>query len=242
MDQMMQVRPVTTSDIDALVELDRKIFEARGTPVMSRQDLETWLTEDSPFFLLAEDGDGIQAYAFSRRINFSFSEEGIAAFLDPNLKTGKGMTAVPNHPRGNAGYGITIASLKGGGGRALTARRHEILEYERIQYFIGYSRLAGFDAYATQLEARYDGVLPCSVDDLALWYAHENARLLTMRTFALARPQPNCAFLPVTTPDTVLGFHARYTRYGILDIQSGYMPDPESRGYAAFMVSIYPHR
>lgn len=236
------VRHVEERDLDSLVELDYEVWKALHTPLMSREDLASWLAEDSPFFLLAEDGDGPLAYAFSRRMDFTFDRASIDAFLDPSLITGKGMTAWPHSARGNTGYGICVASLQPGAAGAIVKHQHKLVEEFGLPYFIGYSRLAGLDAYAKEVEASHGGALPCSLEDLALWYAHESARLLEMQEWDEVRRKPDLDLAPLSVPDPVLRFHVRYTRYGVLDIQPGYMEDPASRGYAVFMASKYPHR
>lgn len=238
----LTIRAVTDEDLDGLAALDQFIWSTLGTPVLSRDDLAAWHAERSPYFLLAEDADGICAYTFSHTIGFSYTEDGIRAFLDPSRITGKGMSDHPHDPRSLSVYGITVSSRRKGVGPALSAARHALLAKHEAPYYIGFSRIPGFARFVERVREENEGERTRPLDELALWYAHENARLLRMRTWELARPKPTLALDPLEEPDSVLAFHARYSRYGILDIQRGYMQDPASLGYGVCIMSGRPHR
>lgn len=239
---MYATRPARYSDLPALARLEEKAWAGRGTPALSYAELAAWLAEGSPLFLVAEDADGVCAYTFSRMIDFRFDAEGIARFLDPALMTGKGMSNHPMNPDGEAAYGISIASIRPDAGKSLAPLRHEILELLRLPYFLTFSRLSGFDAYVRSVEESHGGELPCSLDELALWYVHEHTRLCSMREWKEAKPKPALNLPEVNKIDPVLGFHAKHTKYGILDIMPGHLTDPSSRNYGVGLLSVYPHR
>ena len=232
------VRPVRRNDLSALAALEQRIWRPLATPALSENDFRAWHEEDSPYFLLAEDEAGVCAYTFARQIRFSYTPADIAAFH----RIGEhGVSTYPHDPNGNSIYGISIASERKGAGGALIRYRHEALEANRVPFIIGFSRLAGFASYLQSAEEAIKG-LPDDPNAIALWYAHECARRSSMRSWGRCRAQPQVALPPVPTPDPVLGFHARHTRYGILDVVPGYLPDPESRNYGVSILSGYPHR
>jgi hypothetical protein len=236
------VRHVERDDIPALARLETAVWTGLGTPILTETELSNWLDEGSPFFLIAES-DGVPCgYYFGRRVRFSIERHG--SFFDPRLMTGHGWSAHAHDPAGNCLYGINIASIKRGSGRVLYEAVHDLLDVMGLDYSVGITRLSGLDAYLSGIERTNDGALPYPEDAIALWYAHESARLLGLRSWSECQAKPELEGLPeLTEPDPVLAFHVRGTTFGTLGILSGYIvPDPESRDYGAMIVSAFPHR
>lgn len=232
-------RPVDERDLDALAVLETRIWKRRQTPILSREELEEWYSERSPYFIVAEGSEGICGYYFGRQI--AFSPDRLDAFLDPTLVTGRGLSDHPHDPSQDSVYGISVAASVPGAGALLNDAVHELLEVMGIRYFVGFTRLSRLDAYLQTIEKQ--GPLPYDQHQIARWYAQESARLLTMPRWEQAEPVPVLAGLPsVRRPDPVLAFHVRGTTFGLLAVLPGYMHDPASRNYGACIVSGYPHR
>jgi hypothetical protein len=239
---MICVRPVERADIPALAQIEKDVWRRLGTPVLSEEDLTSWLDEESPFFLVAESGGVPCGFYFGRRVRFSIERCG--EFFAPSLMTGTGWSRHAHDPRGNSLYGITIASTLHGTGRALYEAVYDLLDVMALSYSIGITRLSGLDAYLTEVESKHGGTLPYGEDEIALWYAHESAERLGMRTWKECAEKPRLEGLPkLERADRVLAFHVRGTTFGLLGTLPGYIvPDPESRGYGAMILSAFPHR
>jgi len=209
---------------------------------MTYDDLLSWHEEGSPFFFLAEYQGRLCGYCYSRRVSFDLTLPHIELFLSRELVTGKGVSNIPNDSEGNAAYGISVTSAQKGSGMALTRAVHDAFDEHGTEYFVSFSRLSGLDDYIRECEKEMKRPLSLHTDDVALWYAHENARILKLRTWDMAKQKPNLDLPPLLKPDPVLGFHVRGTPYGILDILPNYMPDPASRDYGVLIVSAYPYR
>lgn len=234
------VRSVRASDLDALAELEMSAWKRHGTPILSREDLATWYAEESPYFLVAEDATGICGYYFGRQIDFSPAR--LDEFLDPARVTGKGMSDHPHDPYGDSVYGISVVSKTPGAGTLLNEYIHQLLEVMGIRHFVGFTRLSKFSAYVERVTSMYQNESRHSLDDIALWYAHESSALLDMRQWKEALPKPTLSLPPLRRPDPVLAFHVRGTNFGLLTILPNYMPDPASMNYGALIASSYPHR
>lgn len=242
MTSLIEIRHVERTDLDALAELETAVWTDLGTPILTKEDLTAWFEEGSPFFFIAES-DGVPCgYYFGRRVRFRLEEHG--AFFDPALMTGHGWSAHAHDPSGNCLYGINIVSTKRGTGRVLYDAVHDLLEVMGLDYSVGITRLSGLDAYLSGIERADGGTLPYPEDKIALWYAHESARMLGLRSWNECQAKPELKGLPeLKEPDPVLAFHVRGTTFGILGILPGYIvPDPESRDYGAMILSSFPHR
>jgi hypothetical protein len=123
-----------------------------------------------------------------------------------------------------------------GAGRALYEAVHVLKEQMRIRYSIAFTRLTGLSAFLDETEP----VAP--IDAMALWYAHESARLLGLRTWKECMPAPALPLASLLKPDAMLAFHTKGTRFCLLGILANYMPDPASRDYGALIFSEFPHR
>ncbi len=242
MTSAIQVRNVERKDLATLAQLETAVWTGLGTPILTESVLTEWFDDGSPFFFIAEL-DGVPCgYYFGRRIRFSMEEH--RAFFNPALMTGQGWSAHPHVPDGNCLYGINIVSTIRGSGRALYQAVHDLLEVMGLDYSVGITRLSGLDAYLSGIEARNGGILPYEQDAIALWYAHESAERLGLRSWSECQAKPELEGLPaLENPDPVLAFHVQGTTFGILGILPGYIvPDPESRDYGATIVSAFPHR
>lgn len=232
-------RSVRVTDLDALAALEVAVWKRHGTPILTREDLLAWYEEESPYFLVAEKDGEICGYYFGRQV--SFSPKRLDEFLDPAHITGKGFSAHVHDPLQDTFYGISVVATVPGVGALLNEQIHQLLETMGMQYFVGFTRLSCFRAYVERVQKKYGGQLPYALDDIALWYAHESAALLSMRVWKEAHPKPSLILPPLRRPDPVLAFHVRGTTFGLLAILPNYMPDPASMNYGAFIASSYPH-
>jgi hypothetical protein len=237
---MIQVRIARKNDLEALADLEQEIWRPLGTPILSKDELRSWLEEKSPFFLVAEYEGNVCGYYFGRRVTFSLRET--CKFLDPDLVTGRGWSQHSHDSSGNSMYGISMISSVRGAGGALHSKMNELLHEYHIEYSIGFSRLPGFDAFAKEVEEMYEGNPPCNMDETALSYVWENALALKMKCWPHCPKGPGVIVPELRAPDPVLAFHVRGANYGLAGILPKYIvPDPQSRDYGAFIVSQYPH-
>lgn len=232
-------RPVEEQDLDGLAALEARVWKRRHAPILTRKELAEWYDERSPYFIVAEDPDGICGYYFGRQI--AFSPDRLDAFLDPALITGRGLSNHPHDPSQDSVYGISVVAEVPGVGALLNDAVHELLEVMGIRYFVGFTRLSRLSAYLEYLERT--GPLPYDEELIAQWYAHESATLLRMPRWEQAEASPSLASLPpLRRPDPVLAFHVQGTTFGLLAVLPNYMEDPASRNYGACIASGYPHR
>jgi hypothetical protein len=226
------IRPVRPSDLVDLARLEQEVWTPLAAPVLSLSNLSEWYEDHSPFFLVAEDAGTLCGYYFGRCI--TYCQATVSEFLCPTYTAGKGYTTHPHEPEGNCLYGISIASQKPGAGHALYVRVQEIYRERGLRYSIGISRLPGLDLYLRTYEHTESTVSgPPSLSMMALWYSLESARLCTgISSLELTMLQE--LHLPkLSTPDPVLAFHLRNLPYRI----RGIIPDPQSRGFGALLVS-----
>jgi len=237
--QQVIIRSVQESDINALAALEARVWQRHNTPILSQDELYEWYSEKSPYFLVAEYEGTVCGYYFGRQI--AFAPDRIDAFLNPSQVSGKGYSLHRHDPAHDSVYGISVASEVPGVGGQLNAAVHQLLEVMGIRYFVGFTRLSRLRAYVEKVETLHGGVLPYSLNDLVLWYAHESAELLRMPVWKEAKPKPTLSLPRLRRPDPVLAFHVRGTNFGLLTVLPNYMPDPASKNYGAFIASAAPH-
>lgn len=232
------VRPVREDDLDALALLEQDVWATLGAPVLSRDDLEEWFLERSPFFLVAETDGSVCGYYFGRQIEFTLADQARYTCAGASVN---GQVPCEPAPGADSAYGICVVARKQGAGLRLKAEVRKLLDARQTRYFIGLTRLSRLDRFMRALEATQEDPLSASREEIALWYALESATLLGMKTWDQCPAKPSLALSRLTQPDPVLGFHVRETTFGLLGIVPDYMPDPASRNFGAFIVSEYPH-
>ncbi len=239
--ESITVRSAGASDMDALAALEQRVWSRRrGTPILTREELQEWYEEGSPYFLVAETDAGVCGYYFGRQIAFSplQAEE----FLSPAQATGRGYSAHAHVPGEDSVYGISVAAESPGAGMRLQDEFYRLLEVMGIQYFVGFTRLSTLDRYCKRIERANGGALPYPEEAVALWYVYDSARLLDMQAWPSTPPCPPLALPPLSRPDPVLAFHVRGTAFRLLGLLPNYMPDAASRNYGACIASSAPHR
>lgn len=229
MDVEFLVRPVRASDLSALAEIEALTWRKEGAHVLSEDDLRVWFEEQSPLFLVSEHEGRVCGYYFGRFIEFTF------AAMDDFIRgeiihDGSWHRHYRHAPGATTAYGLSTASVVKGAGTVMSARARSIWKDHGIELCIGFTRLNGLDAYLKSL-----GTLPYPEAEIALWYAHESAKLLGLRSWGACTPQPSLELPPPAAPDPVLAFHARGNPIGLLRVVPGYMPDTASRNYGAFI-------
>ncbi len=237
----MIVRATTEADLDTLVALEEKAWKRHEVPALTRSELNMWYAQRSPFFLVAEVDGVISGYYYGIQVEFSI--ETMDAFVAPSEDGGAVYHKHRHDPHGSSVYGISVASLTPGVGQALNSKVHELLAILDARYFVGFSRMFLFDKYASRLERGNNGILPFDQDALALWYAHESARVARMRPWGdICTKKPSIDLPPLHRADPIMAFHALNVRVGLTRILPNYMHDPSSRNYGAFLVSEAPHQ
>lgn len=238
MQDSLRARRAMRSDIDSLIAVERAAWTGSGAPLITPEQFEIWLQYDSPFFVVAENSEGVCGYYFG--ITTDFSPDRVSAFLDPKLVTGLGWSTHPHIPSADALYGISVAASSRGAGRVAIDHVRDVMEVLGTRYFLGFARMTGFDSFVHSIKK--SGVLPWPESDLALWYAHENARLLKLPVWEQAPEKPSLELESLTEIDPVIAFHVKGSTAGFMSILPNYMPDSQSRNYGVLLVSERPHR
>lgn len=234
------VRPVRESDLDSIASLEEEVWSNLDSLPLTKEDLAEWHKLKSPFFIVAEKDGVVCGYYFGKRTPFVLEDR--HRFLDPTNANGHGSIPYEHVPDGESLYGMSITSNQRGAGKALYSEVRRLMRKLRIRYSVNYTRLSGLDTYLKSIENPTDGTLPYAMDEIALWYAHENAEKLGMRRWNECVPKPTLSLPIIETVDPVLAFHVRGTTFGLLGILPNYViPDPESRNYGALILSESPH-
>jgi hypothetical protein len=234
--QNFSIETARWEDIDELVLLEKQVWLRRGTPVLTRKDIAKWLADSSPFFLVARDEAGkICGYYYGKQVQFDVSTA--EEFLAEDKVTGMGYSDHSHDPLADSVYGVSVASKVPGAGMALNREVRKLLVKLKIRYFLGFSRLSKLKKYMEKLKSKSLDKFVTD-DEIALWYSYSSARLLRMRIWRQMELMP---LIPLVRPDPVLAFHAKDTNLGFYGILPGYMPDPSSCDYGAFIFSEIPH-
>ena len=228
------VREVTNADIPKILEVEKERWRGLGTAVLSGADLRKWLASRSPFFLLAESRDGVGGYYYGMLADFSFDM--IGEYTSAEHLSGTGYTTHMHNKDANSVYGLCIVSTKKGAGQALNKEVYRRVHAMNKDFYFGYSRLSGFNAYLMSLSSTDYEKATIDAHATAIWYAHESMKLIGGKIWdEWCGPCPALTLPPPIQPDPVLSFHARGTGFGLLRVVPEFMPDPESRNFGAFL-------
>jgi hypothetical protein len=235
----IKVRAVCEEDLDTLACIEKEVWSRLNTPILSRENLQEWYEDNSPFFLVALQNGEICGYYFGKIISFDITA--IDKFLEPTRMTGLGFTTHLHDPQGSFLYGINIVSLVRGTGRILYETAHKLCAQLQIPYSIGITRLPGLALYMEEIESILGPILPDLHDEIATSYICESAKLLGM---PIEKIQKSELFFPqLSVPDHMLAFHVQGTISRLMRLVSNYIvPDPESLNYGACFVSEFLHR
>jgi hypothetical protein len=229
------IRPATDADVPALVALEKGVYGALGTDCYGETHFRAWLRVHPEGLVLAEAGGTVVGYQYSQFVEFSLDD--VASLPSYDEFTDHGLTVTTHVPTGNSVHGVTICSVHPGAGCMLVESIFDLMRRRGKRYTIGFSRIAGFDAYMRGLEAAGLWPLP-GVEErtVALWYALETARMVGGSVLPSLTPGPDLPFPPPSRPDPVIGRQLRFKEFRVAGILPGCMRDPQSRDHAVLIV------
>ncbi|KND50388.1 MAG: hypothetical protein AB202_01890 [Parcubacteria bacterium C7867-007] len=235
MNSPIHIRPVTSNDLERLAQIEAEVWKSQGAVILSRSELAIWYEEQSPLFLVGEYKGQVSGYYFGRFINFSSKDT--EDFIASERIASDSVHGRRRHSdNAKTFFGVSTVSTVPGLGMAMSIHAQQIWAVNNIKLCIGFTRLNGLNEYLTMLESMYGG-LPYSQDQIALWYAHENSKLLSLRVWEDCPKQPSLKLPNILKPDPVFKFHSKGSPIGLLRVVNKYMPDIESRDYGALIAS-----
>lgn len=220
--------------MNAIVALEEASYAANGMQCYGTDHVAAWLEVNPAGLFVAEHGGNVVGYTCTQTIHF---EPGRAhAMKTHDIATDCGYIRRTHRPDGNSIYGLSICSSVPGASREMF--RH-ICAYARENgkaYYMGFSRIPGFDKYAKIVEddalAAGNGV---SQDDLALWYAHACIDMVGGGMHDVFPPRPRLSLPVPEDPDPVFCKYLKVPGMWTAALVPGYMQDPESRDYGICM-------
>jgi len=233
------VRQARADDVEAIVALEKTVYGPLGTACYGEEYVRAWLEVHPEGLTVAEAGGRVVGYQYSQIVDFEFDLW--REFATYDQATDHGYTKKSHRPDGNSVHSISLCSTESGAGRALIAGVFDLMRRLGKKYTVSQTRLAGFDAYLNSLDAA--GVkIPdgASLDEVALWYALETARLVNGKIWPCLTRRPDLGLPPLNRPDPVAGKQLKNVGSGLVALLPGYMPDPQSRGYAVLLAKDNP--
>ena len=233
------VRQAARKDIAALVEVERRTFGASGTDCYGEDYFSAWLDIHPEGLWLAESAGRAVGYGYAQGFRFEFDR--LNELTTHDEVTDCGYTRSTHRPDGNSLYGLAIASIAPGAGRALLGHMLDLTRRLGKTYFLGSARIAGFDNYMKTLEDGGHPVLGAASEaEIALWYAHACAEMTRSKVWPTMPRKPALALPTPAGPDPVLNKHIAFSGYGMASLLPKYMRDPQSRHYGVCVVYRNP--
>lgn len=237
MQERMLVRNVEEGDCEAVVALERRVWEKVGVGGISREIFRRWVDAHKEGFLVAMAGEVLLGYAYSEIVHF---EPEIVATPEWRALVRTGHTTSHHDPAGNTLFGVSIATDPPGTGvgKLLLEKTMELGVATQKKYLITLSRIPGLFGFMNRV--RGDATNPHRDDSeemLARYYA-----LLSMRLVGGAvSPELGTLTIPSTVPpvverDQVLCRFAYITKMALYEVMQSSFEDPESCNFAALMV------
>ena len=233
------VRLAQEKDLLEVFALEQRAWLNTGVPQYTFAHFYTWLEINPECFLVAESNGRIVGYSYQQRINFSFAD--ICKFTSHEQSTDGGYTKKTHVGDGNSFYGVSVVSIRAGAGIMLDRAMYDLGRKLGLQYYIGFPRLAGFDGYMRGLGGGKLTLVDEKLEaDIALWYAIKCVEAINGKIWDVC-PRPCVLSLsPPRRLDRVLNWHLKNKEFGLVGVVSDYMPDRQSRNYAAFNVYQFP--
>ena len=229
------VRPVMKKDLPALSALESQRWGREGTDILSTEDVANWYREHSPFFLVATIQDVLVGYHYGVQVEFKMTA--VDDFVATSIYSDSKYTSRPHEPKGNCVYVDTVVAKSSQAGAAISREVDRLLIEKKMEYLLGFSRLACLDRYLKNIELANNGTLPCSEEDAALWYAQKSMEMLGGKIWSECTKKSGMNLPVPRRPDPILKFHIQGRQLKLLRVIKNYMTDPKSRGYAALIVS-----
>lgn len=231
-------RPAVSADIATLVALEKSVFAPLGTEYYGEAYFNAWFETNPDGLIVADCGGRVVGYQYSQWTNFAFDD--FRHFATYHGATDGGFTRKSHRPDGNAVHCLSECSIMPGAGFVLGSSVIDLMMNFKKNFIVSQSRMPGFDNYAKSVEnsnAPPDGV---TLDELALWYAIGNAKLVGGKIWTALVGQPNLDLPLPDKKDPVLSGHLRFPGFGLAAILPNCMHDPQSRDYAALLVMTNP--
>lgn len=235
------VRPAEWRDVSPLAALEQKIYGPLGTDIYDESYFSTWL-EVHPEGLIVAEADGrVVGYHYGQYIDFD--DQAIHTMTTYNDHTDNGYTRRTHNPQGRDLHTVSLLSDARGAGRAMTNYLFDHLKRHNKRSMLAASRIAGFDAYAKQIEAQRGATLSkTELMNVAIWYSRETARLIGGNIRANFPSYDGLPLPRLTQPDPILGSYLRYDQgYALSALLSDWMKDPPSRYMGALVIYKNPH-
>ncbi len=228
------VRTATEDDVVLIAQLEQVIWGQLGTPVYDEQYVSTWRRTHPEGLLIAQVPDTLEAvgYGHSQRINFSM--ENLDVLQTSELDTDGGTSVGTHRPSGNALYSMAYGSVRKGVGSALFQATLQQLRHFDIEYFVGFSRIPGFNDYLREL---WEKEVVVDVDEAVHAYVARCAIMVQGKMWPtfycpddLLRCYPDPSKL-----DPTLGFYLKQKNFGVVKVYGNYCVDPSSHNFGILM-------
>jgi hypothetical protein len=235
------VRQAERRDLETIVALEQARFGGSGVEAYGPEHVRGWFEINPAGMVVAEREGRVVGYQYSQRWRFGFDR--LAALTTHDEVTDGGHARATHDPAGNAWYGISFCSIASGAGRALLESIFQAMPGHGVDYFVGASRIPGFDSYVCGLDATgIDWRAATSESRLALFYAYACAKMSGAKIWPSMPPQPELHLPLPPRPDPVLNKHMQIPAHGMAAFLPGYIHDPSSRNYGVFLVYQAPSR
>lgn len=235
------VRQARPEDVDAIVDLEKTVYGPLGTACYGEEYVRAWLEVHPEGLIVAERDGRLVAYLYFQIVDFGFDK--LDRFATYDETTDDGFTRRSHRPDGNCVLCVTACSIESGANRAVTEHVYDLGWKLGMKYTLSQSRMPGFDAYLRDLESRrIDIPAGVSPDALALWYVLQTVIMVNGAIWPCLADRPDLPLPAPPGPDPVLSKHFKYPGAGLAALLPRYMRDPQSRDYAALLVSEYPPR
>jgi len=229
------VRQAKSTDVPGLVSLEKRVWTPFKTEVFTAAHFQAWLKVHPAGFLIAEAETGLVGYIYYQLVRFD-----LIGFLnsDYNLTTDNGYTIKTNDPDGDCFYVVSACSTNLGAGFLLVSTGQKMTITQKLKCAVAFCRISGFADYFEAVKSlnKLGEIHPSVENDIVLWYAIENARSVNGRVDGLIPPDIQLELPSLGKVDPVLGKVLRYPGVSLAGISSGYIIDPLSRDFGAFVI------
>lgn len=234
------VRFAQERDIAELVKLEQRVWFSAGVPFYLATHFSTWLRINPYSFLVAEYHGEIVGYNYQQRIDFSWAD--VSKFVSHDQSTDFGYTLKTHKDHGNSFYGVSTVSIRAGAGLGLDRVMYRLGRKLGLKYYLGFPRLAGFDQYMRKLgDCNTISAISKELEsEIALWYAIKCVEMVGGKIWDRCPPAPLLSLPRPHKLDPVLNWHLKNKKFGLVGVIGDFMPDLQSRNYAAFNVFEFP--
>jgi len=227
------IRNVCSADCEAIINLEKKVWEKIGAPVVTEELFHKWVSTNPEGFLVAVFEGHIHGYAYLEYIEFtpdSFNNMQLRKFLQ------SGYEGTGHCPSGNTMNGLSLAvdMPNRGIGKLILQRIIQLGIEKKQDYLIALARLPGLSKFLETVKEEIKATTP--IQKLALYYAISCVNLIrgnmSSRLLDITIP----THIKVTEKDPVLCRFAEIMKMSLHDVFPSAFNDPESCNMTALMV------